>query len=103
MGKKMENDNQKKKAKTLDEKLAALKEKTKQVLAQKQRMEARQRAKTSKEERAKDTRRKILVGALVLAKAEKGEDIPTKLPDITNELTRDDDRALFGLPPLLAS
>jgi hypothetical protein len=98
----MENED-KKKAKTIEEKLAALKEKTKQLTAQKQRQDARQRAKNSKEERARDTRKKILVGALVLAKVEKGESIPPHLPDLTNELTRDDDRALFGLPPLSAS
>jgi hypothetical protein len=99
----MENDNQKKKAKTIEEKLAALKEKTKQLTAQKQRQDARQRAKNSKEERARDTRKKILVGALVLAKVEKGESIPPHLPDLINDLTRNDDRALFGLPPLSAS
>jgi glutamyl-tRNA reductase len=95
----MENE-EKKKAKTIEEKLAALKEKTKQLQAQKQRQDARQRAKNSKEERARDTRKKILVGALVLAKVEKGESIPPHLPDLIKDLTRDDDRSLFGLPPL---
>lgn len=96
----MENE-EKKKAKTIEEKLAALKEKTKQLQAQKQRQDARQRAKNSKEERAKDTRKKILLGALVLAKVSKGEWSEAQLRDLTEPgLTRDDDRALFGLPPL---
>ena len=96
----MENNEAKKKAKTLDEKLAASKEKTKQLLAQKQRIEARQRAKTNKEERAKDTRKKILLGAVVLARVARGDWTQDNLEDLTNELTRDDDRALFDLAPL---
>jgi hypothetical protein len=36
----------------------------------------------------------------VLAKVEKGESIPPQFPDLTKDLTRDDDRALFDLPPL---
>lgn len=100
----MENEEQKKKAKTIEEKLAALKEKTKQLTAQKQRQNARQRAKTSKEERARDTRKKILLGALVLAKVSKSEWSEAQLRDLTEPgLTRDDDRALFGLPPLSVS
>ena len=52
--------------------------------------------------RADDTRRKILVGAAILAKVESGEWPEKKmLAMMDSALTRKDDRALFGLEPLL--
>jgi len=58
--------------------------------------------KLGKQERAKDTRRKILIGALVLHRLEKGQDAFSKdqLPDwlrreLPGFITRDDDAALF--------
>ena len=58
--------------------------------------------KLGKQERAKDTRRKILLGALVLHRLEKGQDAFSKdqLPDwlrreLPGFITRDDDAALF--------
>lgn len=58
--------------------------------------------KLGKQERAKDTRRKVLLGALVLHRLEKGQDeFSKKLGDWLNRelpgfLTRDDDKALFA-------
>ena len=59
-------------------------------------------SKLGKQERAKDTRRKVLLGALVLHRLEKGQDeFSKKLGDWLNKelpgfLTRDDDKALFA-------
>ncbi len=59
-------------------------------------------SKLGKQERAKDTRRKVLLGALVLHRLEKGQDeFSKKLGDWLNKelpsfLSRDDDKALFA-------
>ena len=59
-------------------------------------------SKLGKQERARDTRRKVLLGAFVLHRLEKGQDefSGKELPDwlrreLPGFLTRDDDRALF--------
>ncbi len=58
-------------------------------------------SKLGKQERAKDTRRKVLLGAFVLHRLEKGQDeFSKKLGDWLNKelpgfLTREDDKALF--------
>ena len=55
----------------------------------------------SKKRRSEDTRRKILVGALILARVERGEWPQEKLLAMLDAaLTRDDDRALFDLPAI---
>lgn len=78
--------------------IASLEAKLKQAKAKKQQIEARKRALESKEERAKDTRRKILVGAAILAKVERGEWPKEKLlAMLDGSLTRPDDRSLFNL------
>ncbi|WP_426178404.1 mobilization protein [Massilia sp. TWR1-2-2] len=70
-----------------------------QLTAQKQQLEARKRTEESKRKRTDDTRRKILVGAAILAKVERGEWPQARLLDMLNStLTRPDDRALFDLP-----
>jgi hypothetical protein len=59
-------------------------------------------SKLGKQERAKDTRRKVLIGGLLLDRLEKGQDdFSKKLGDWLNKempgfLTRDDDKALFA-------
>lgn len=79
--------------------IASLEAKLKQAKAKKQQIEARKRALETKEERAKDTRRKILVGAAILAKVDRGEWPKDKLLNmLDSSLTRLDDRALFDLP-----
>ena len=84
---------------TIDERIATLEAKLKQEKARKQLIEARKRAAESKLKRSQDTRRKILVGAAILAKVERDEWPESKLLALLDAtLTRADDRALFGLP-----
>lgn len=84
---------------TIDERIATLEAKLKQEKARKQLIEARKRAAESKLKRSQDTRRKILVGAAILAKVERDEWPEAKLLALLDTtLTRSDDRALFGLP-----
>ena len=84
---------------TIEERIAALETKLKQEKAKKQQIEARKRAAESKAKRSQDTRRKILVGAAILAKVERGEWPQDKLLAMLDaSLTRADDRALFDLP-----
>ena len=86
---------------TIDERIAALETKLKQERAKKQQIEARKRAAESRAKRSQDTRRKILVGAVILAKVEHGEWPKERLREwMDKALTRADDRTLFGLPTL---
>lgn len=85
---------------TIENTIATLEAKLKQAKAKKQQIEARKRAMETKEERAKDTRRKILVGAAILAKVERGEWPKEKLLNMLDaSLSRLEDRTLFDLPP----
>lgn len=87
-------------AKTKAEKLAELQEKESQIKAQIQALKARD----SEEERKRDTRRKILIGGVVLSKVKRGEWGQEKLKALLdNELKADRDRELFGFPPLASN
>jgi multidrug resistance efflux pump len=87
-------------AASIEAKIKAQEIKLKQLKAQKQQMEARQRAAAAKVTRQQDTRRKILVGAAILSKVDRGEWPKDKLlAMLDSALTRDDDRALFELLP----
>ena len=82
----------------LDERIQTLETKLSQLKVRQQRTEARARALASRRARKDDTRRKILVGAIVLAKVEQGEfENRTLRRWLDKVLTRADDRALFGL------
>lgn len=82
----------------IDDTIATLEAKLKQAKARKQQLEARKRALSSKKQRADDTRWKILVGAAILAKVDRGEWPRSRLLEMMGQtLTRPDDRALFGL------
>lgn len=84
---------------TIEERIAALEAKLKKEKAKKQQIEARKRVAESKAKRSQDTRRKILVGAAILAKVERGEWPQDKLLALMDvSLARPDDRALFDLP-----
>lgn len=84
---------------SIDERIATLETRLKQEKARKQQIEARKRAIESKRKRSEDTRRKVLVGAVILAKVERGEWPESRLLEMMGQaLTRADDRALFGLP-----
>ena len=78
--------------------------KLEQVRQQKQkaRAERRARAEIKKKEHAKDTRRKILLGALWLEKLKNGTaSVETAKAELDPFLTRNADRELFRLPPLV--
>lgn len=85
----------------IDAKIEALQTKLKQAKALKAKQEAQKRAKASKEERAKDTRRKILAGSMLLSAWDKNPDAKAQgIARLNQFLTREDDRALFDLPPI---
>ena len=78
--------------------ISVLEEKLRQLKAREQAAEARRRSLESRRKRKDDTRRKILVGAIVLAKVEQGEFPQERLQSwLDAALTRADDRGLFGL------
>ncbi len=84
----------------LDEQISALQERLSQLKLRQQRADARKRALTAQRERKAETRRSLLVGALVLAKVESGEMDATALRGwLDAALLRPGDRALFNLPP----
>lgn len=69
-----------------------------QLVREKKRIDQRQKALESKKSRSEDARRKILVGAMFLSNAENDDAASAALQTKLDEyLTRDDDRALFGL------
>jgi hypothetical protein len=60
----------------------------------------RARAAADQQERKRDARRKIIVGAMVLGLVERGEWPRERLlAKLDEHLSRKHDRALFGLPP----
>ena len=82
----------------LDERISGLEEKLKQLKTRQARLDARKRALASRQERKNDTRRKILLGATVVTRIDRGElDQATVNAWLAQSLTRPDDRALFGL------
>lgn len=85
----------------IDQQIEALEKRLKQAKERRRMIEARKRAAESAKKRADDTRRKILIGAAVLAQVERGEWSEDKLHAMmASALIRTDDRALFGLDPL---
>lgn len=83
----------------VDERIQALEAKLKQLRTQQQRSEARARTVAAKRARHEELRRKILAGAVLLAKVETKEFDAVVLQRWMDQvLTRADDRALFGLP-----
>jgi large subunit ribosomal protein L7/L12 len=71
----------------------------KQLKAQRDMVEARKLQTMFKGQRSDDTRRKILVGALMLEMMERDEATRTRIMErLDKYLTRPDDRALFSLP-----
>ncbi len=83
----------------LNEQITVLEGRLKQLKARQQRVEARRRSIEAKRTRKADTRRKVLIGAIVMARVEQGRLPEAELHAWLDEaLTRDDDRALFDLP-----
>ena len=84
--------------KKLDDRIATLETTLQQLKVRQQRAEARARALFSRRQRAKETRRKILVGSILLATAEQGEfESRTLKRWLDKALTRKEDRKLFGM------
>lgn len=82
----------------LDERIETLETKLQQLKVRQQRIAARRAALLSSRARKEDTRRKILVGAVILAKVEQGDFDERQLKRwLDKALIRADDRALFGL------
>jgi large subunit ribosomal protein L7/L12 len=82
----------------LDDQISTLQEKLTQLKLRQQRLDARKRAIDALRERKAMTRRKILVGGIVLTKVQQGEiDSEQFRGWLDQALTRADDRALFGL------
>ena len=84
----------------LDDQISTLQGKLQQLKLRQQRLDARKQASEALRERKAATRRKILVGGMVLTKVQQGEIDPQQFLSWLNQaLTRADDRALFDLPP----
>jgi len=84
----------------LDERISSLETKLKQLKTRQARVDARKRALASSRARKDDTRRKILAGAIVLARVAQGQIPQAEFRAwLDAALTRPDDRALFELPP----
>ena len=76
----------------------ALELRLKQLKAKQQRNEARRRSLESRRTRREELRKKILVGAIVLAKVEEGGlERSTLMGWLNTALTRKEDRELFEL------
>ena len=82
---------------SLEQKIAKQEERLKQLKAQKQAIEAREKAKQKEQDRKDDTRRKILLGSMLLKDMENEEKKTKILADLNEYLTEDRDRKLFGL------
>jgi hypothetical protein len=83
----------------LDQRISSLELKLKQLKTRQQRIDARARALASRRARQDNTRRKILIGATILARIDRHELDHTELQAwLDAHLTRPDDRALFELP-----
>ncbi|MDE2422382.1 MAG: mobilization protein [Gammaproteobacteria bacterium] len=83
---------------TIEEQIKKQQEKLAQLKARKQAIEARDRASESKKERANDTRRKILIGAMVLEQWKNNPESEAETKQALDKfLTKENDRKLFGL------
>lgn len=87
-----------KSAEQIEKKIETQLEKLKQLKAQKQAIEARERTKQKERERKEDTRRKILLGSYLLKKMKDNEANKEKiLAELGEYLMEDRDRKLFNL------
>ena len=82
----------------IEKKIEAQLEKLKQLKAQKQAIEARERTKQKEQQRKDDTRRKILLGSYLIKKMQNEANKEKILAELNEYLTEDRDRQLFDLP-----
>ena len=84
----------------LDEQISTPQERLAQLKLRQQRADMRRRARQAQRERKAETRRKFVVGGVILDKVRSGEFDQTRLRDwLDGALSREEDRALFDLPP----
>ena len=86
-----------KSAENIEKKIEAQLEKIKQLKAQKQAIEARERTKQKEQQRKDDTRRKILLGSYLIKKMQNEANKEKILAELNEYLTEDRDRKLFNL------
>ena len=86
-----------KSAENIEKKIEAQLEKLKQLKAQKQAIEAREKTKQKEQERKDDTRRKILLGSYLIKKMQNEANKEKILAELNEYLTEDRDRQLFNL------
>jgi len=86
-----------KSAENIEKKIEAQLEKLKQLKAQKQAIEAREKTKQKEQERKDDTRRKILLGSYLIKKMQHEANKEKILAELNEYLTEDRDRKLFNL------
>ena len=86
------------------ERAEALAKQAQQARAKAQRLEAKARAMQAGAERSRETKRKVLLGAYVMAQVKaQGWDLSALnigQQPLADYLVRDEDRALFSLPPI---
>ncbi len=84
----------------LDDQISTLQQRLTQLKLRQAHVDARKRSIEAERDRKRETRRRILVGALILSKAEAGQFDSAQLRTwLDQSLERADDRALFGLRP----
>jgi hypothetical protein len=82
----------------LEDKIAKAEDKLKQLKAEQQKIDARKKAAEVQRKRQDDTRRKVLVGAVILAKLDAGEWPQAEFTAMMDAaISRPEDRQLFGL------
>ena len=86
-----------KSAENIEKKIEAQLEKLKQLKAQKQAIDAREKTKQKEQERKDDTRRKILLGSYLIKKMQNEANKEKILAELNEYLTENRDRQLFGL------
>ncbi|MGR3979150.1 mobilization protein [Acinetobacter sp. 1207_04] len=91
-----------KSAENIEKKIEAQLEKLKQLKAQKQAIEAREKTKQKEQERKDDTRRKILLGSYLIKKMQNEANKEKILAELNEYLTENRDRQLFDLPDIEA-
>ena len=91
-----------KSAENIEKRIEAQLEKLKQLKAQKQAIEARERTKQKEQQRKDDTRRKILLGSYLIKKMQNEANKEKILAELNEYLTANRDRQLFDLPDIEA-
>jgi hypothetical protein len=86
-------------ASTIEDRIKSAEERLKKLKVKQARAKARVRTAQSRTARREDTRRKILVGAVVLSRVEQGLLEVSQLREwLMPALEKEEDRALFDLP-----